>query len=1062
VEPWPKLKADLTAYVPTPEVAALLTSPIALVTALRRLGAITGQQFESVERESTQASGSMSALKEPQKGSTLVTSVTLAETFARWGILQPLLGQFKVAIPSQDVQILRNEINALQGRAYAHSRVHEMLQHLRMETSYREIVLEHSLASDANVVSGPVMATVEELMQVKPLPGYLIWVDDRWANSHERYGEVQMISTLGIIEELKRTNNLGENAYYACRNRLRIADFRFIPLIAQELLFLIKGADVSQDVLTVTPELLALQQYFARILLDRDAFQFPPLQANAPRPQGEIEFLNSSITAVVEAITSIFQSDSTNDVKNLQAGWLFDNLWCNLEQMPIIFGRENPKEAAKFAEGSGDMLFLARLIDQKAFKSEDNFRQCVAWLDHKIFSDLSRRSSVAEHVSRILDQEASRATQKPADKARLLVLSRWHANLPSSIQDQVKVSERTRLKLGIRNTSVIQVNNIEFLSKPFWQAAEKAYNGKEAILDPITPQNEIKVEVQHSSPVPALVFRTEGKAPWGFEDDILALLDRKIGKRIEVLQRHPEWLDSAGGKISVMQVANLRDGAMRVSKINDRRNKSIWHRYMKLAQIYASKVEIPLDDLSPPNVDEFAHYLRWPSNAVTDNLDWEAIGKRLLIGVGWEQAFSRLAGLPKPLPNILTSTFKGFRDEDKQAIFKKLSNSVSPMARCHVLELKKCSGLDCGPNEVNDLMSDAVLEDGKALLQIVHWAWGCFGELNFSIEHKDVARLAFSWVHANQLFSILKTGSTSSEIFNFFSKNDRTPVSEMFVSSKGEDDICYPRNLSSEVLVMTAIASALSAGLTEGPKVADSIMERAKAIIISNQGELNWPRVEWLYSPSLFSNRLESFLGSPRDKLLSALIGEESARILGSESMLQQMEALLAGLELDSTKAENWAMFGFVLRGRPCPDSLKSRLAAVMKRTNFSKLNFGDSVEYSLLLTVCTQAWHAGGEEFILKYKNEILSFAKKFGNQAGITETQKQESIYRCVASLTRHAEFERQAALCADTLIDLSTQLQDFRILVRSLIPIILRLPFDQLRAFWKLILITRVQGS
>ena len=276
------------------------------------------------------------------------------------------------------------------------------------------------------------------------------------------------------------------------------------------------------------------------------------------------------------------------------------------------------------------------------------------------------------------------------------------------------------------------------------------------------------------------------------------------------------------------------------------------------------------------------------------------------------------------------------------------------------------------------------------------------------------------------------------------------------MAADGEDDIIYPRNLTAEVLMVTTVASALADKLGDSPPVADSLRSQVRVLMSEQQAGLTWPKPEWLYNPSVFSDALSSFTALPRERLLPDLVGEELAKYLSSANLTAQMEALIAGLEEDPGKGNVWTMLGVVMRGRPCPEALRSRMGALAKRIDFMALDLGEEARYSALLTLSAQAWQLGGEELVRKFQNQIAAFAgwlKQLPTKAG--SRQREEMIVRCVLFLARHVSNGRAVAYCAEAMLAAWRQWPELGGTLRAMVPFFLQLPNEQLTAFWELIL-------
>ena len=128
-----------------------------------------------------------------------------------------------------------------------------------------------------------------QLLEAEQGEGHYAWIDDRFLNSYGRCGDVPIITTLGVIEELHRRQAISTTKYHALRHRLRASDFRYVPLNSEEIVEFVTHAPVEDGHIVETPELSVLRRYHARVLLDHEALQLPPLQFKSPNPEGRTQ-----------------------------------------------------------------------------------------------------------------------------------------------------------------------------------------------------------------------------------------------------------------------------------------------------------------------------------------------------------------------------------------------------------------------------------------------------------------------------------------------------------------------------------------------------------------------------------------------------------------------------------------------------------------------------------------------------------------------------------------------------------------------------------------------------
>jgi hypothetical protein len=193
---------------------------------------------------------------------------------------------------------------------------------------------------------------------------------------------------------------------------------------------------------------------------------------------------------------------------------------------------------------------------------------------------------------------------------------------------------------------------------------------------------------------------------------------------------------------------------------------------------------------------------------------------------------------------------------------------------------------------------------------------------------------------------------------------------------------------------------------------------------------------------------------------LAPVLGEEFSKRLSTAQLRPQIEALIAALEQDPAKGEIWTMLGVVLRGRPCPESLRPRLAALSTRVEFSSVVVEDAARFAVLLTMSAQAWSLGGEDLLRKFQKEIARYARWIAQQPDAVGNVKRhsETVIRCALALTRHVPNGRAVAYYAETLLLAWAEWPALGAILHNMVPFFLQLPDAQLRSLWDLILALR----
>jgi hypothetical protein len=1074
VDYWPKLKQDGTPFIPPAEIRPSLTTAIALVQALRREGAISEIEERRAKIELASISANPEIEEEPKMGQVLLLKGLMAETLAHAKVLKPLTSVFTVVIAENDAAFIQYHQQLSTCRQRVADHLNSALQHLRTSSAYAELELgkmpqEHR---DNGFLDAAELC-LAELIEADSDEGNWVWIDDRFLNNYAKCGDVPIITTLELLDELRRENHISAEDLFAYRHRLRMADFRFVSVSKEELLYHIKRAAVRDESIVETPELSVLRRYVARISLDRSAIQIPPLDFATPRPEGEQSVLITTNLATVDALADLFTAPEGNDETRVAGGnWLLHALWFPIEQFGKMLNVSSRSETVE-ARGAGDAMLLAKALGQRALSSNKITSRYMAWLENTVLCETGRQQAVANQVQTVIEHELKRQFSDALErKVRTEVVRHWYSILPATVREKMQLAGFVRRKLESGQKRVISIGDAQFEAVHFWNTAEKVYGeGVRSAIIALGSQCSYAVRIEHHGKSPVLLLETEGQSrPWGIEDAALDLLVANKQKRLAVLHQHPEWFDglSKATRKEMNHIASLPTADQRITTLDEFRKHSLWHQYRNLEDLCVTGKHPTLGQLMPPTAAGFSTFFRLSKEFKRpgSSLNWEQIGKALINDVGLKETLLRLCHLPRELPgNVLAS----FDKEEPSARLKLLSEldvpHRSPLARIQIVRLMLRGGFDSEKTiaGLEGLFNEAAIKETQALLKLVLWTWNQLGKISIKPTDTGIFRLLFAWGHAGRIYEILRQISSADQILEFFEKYMQTRPTEFLVGAKCENDVVFPCNVRPHTLLMTGIASALVCEKLGTNALPDRTRTLARSFCFEQKGDITWPRLDWLYDPETFANGLDSFLGQSREKLLCSILAKDDVNALSSRELRSQLDALITGLEEDPQKQSSWTFLGLVLRGQPCPSVFRSRLRGLMERVDFLALPFSEPVHYAVILALAVQAWPLGGKDLVKHWQQVIADFASWLAEQPGEIDDRKrrQRMLLHCIQALARSCPTEESVRIFVSTTLDTARKWNGFKAAVDELLPILLVLPDDQLGSAWPLILHIRSDG-
>lgn len=1064
VDLWPKRLNDGTVWGAPTELQASLTHAGAVVGELQRLGRIDEATANAaivlLAGDSTGV-----ASHAPAVGQRLFLTAAMAQVFARARVLGPLAETFPLIMPDDEIGGLRQREHNEQDRAFVGTRVRMMLEYLGNSNRLTNLVLKSGiepLGQDSGTDAA--QYCLAELLQAETGENYWVWSDDRWLNGHQHVANLPVVSTAEVLTGLRQAKVLSEGDYFALRHRLRQANYRFMPVMADELVHELNRSQEQRGTMLVeTPELMTLRKYFADCLAARDALQVPPVATGIPNSQGEVEFFLASIRAMHDAFVQIFtDSGAPNDLVKARATWLYYWMWAPAEHLGALLGKPVDERFASM-KGGGESLFLARMLDAKAFGQPENIRRYGDWLGEQISPEPSRVEDIRRHMQRTLEQTAAKVEKETlADHAHRWVLNRWYFNLPDWLREHLEMSAKTRQRLRIRNSAVVGVGTAQFESDKFWSAAEAAFAGSPATVTAIGDKQEFDLMIQKNTNGPQVIMQMKGKEEkWGFQDPALGVIHPTVSRRQALLVSHPEWFDLQGKRLKqeAAKIAAVPDARNRLTDLDRLRARSLWLYYLQLAEKFNRREEVSAEAMEVPDVDDYAHYLRTESSS-TAAVDWNHSAREMITAVKVEQAFIRLATLPMPLPDALLATLDGWPKARRSAMLGKLRKDVvSPLVRIQLFRL----GLRYGDNAAaaEHLLSEGMKEDIAALIEIAQWNWNGLGR--FGDKLSPVMRLAISWAHAGHLMEILLKASSSKDAIAFFHERRATFPAETIVRASGEEDIAFPRLTGPDLLLISAFGSAIAAEPEAGFQPTEMMRSQAQAMCVMPSAA-DLPKLEWLFDPATFTNLLGSFIGVQRESYLPLFTNERVATFVSSGELARQLEALLGSLETDPSGANAWIILGAIFRGRACPAPLKTRLEAVMRKTKIATLPADEKLRSATVLALAAQAAEVGGMALVEVWQDriaELASWLRGLPNGAAEQESRHQMLI-RCAVTLARHGPVRHPVGCFCQTMLKVCAAWPELSDNMAGTLQLLMRLPHPQLAEAWDLILAIRIRSS
>jgi hypothetical protein len=234
-----------------------------------------------------------------------------ASILAGAGLLDFVCDHFQVFVTSSAVQLARGGVQEHEHRTAVIGWLQRLLERVRdgIDNQVYEIIpvtqgrepsrLERRLAEDYDLL------TLSDMFNFDTEAGDVIWVDDRYVNGYGQREGAPIVAVTDVLKRLLADDRISAADYYGRLLMLRRSNVRYLPLDADEILFHLRQAQVTDGVAVETDELAALRRYVAACLTDGENLQKSPQPAGSSNPTGEINFVFETTAGVIDAMAAL-------------------------------------------------------------------------------------------------------------------------------------------------------------------------------------------------------------------------------------------------------------------------------------------------------------------------------------------------------------------------------------------------------------------------------------------------------------------------------------------------------------------------------------------------------------------------------------------------------------------------------------------------------------------------------------------------------------------------------------------------------------------------------------
>ncbi len=1022
----PDLEHWQAAVLPPPW-GDLLLGPRALLDGLLGEGLIDPQRHEAALTAFPPEPEVDGLIPLPPRGAALLSNTTLFGQFAELGMLTALSHRLRLHLTMQDWQRDQDAAENDSRRIALVDWTEGLIERVRAGGRYRVL----PAAGPGRTEGEPELSGLGELLSHPGEPGDLLWVDDRFINGYPSTGTTPIIGIVEVLELLCAHGALNRKQRFRWLNRLRVSDYRFIPLDADEILHWLRQAHPQGNRLAVPAELEVIARYWAVCLYQGDALQWA---GNDRHPQGELPFFVASQSAIGKVLTAIWSDDRLKEgLRQQRADWLLDNLYVGIADVDHLGPAPTPQRDLSligmdlavlcfgaFAvllrrigqnKGGGKGQEKAQLPDGRAKGGADQALDAaeayLRWICmHIVAPRLRADPEAVAPAAAALRGLILGSFGRDEDRLSLIgrCLLRFLPVLPPTLRSALNKDQDLMQRLGLAEVVIQDLDGLRFPVTEFWSAVEASLRGLRPILHEADTRQAFSVqrvsEPTNPRPIFNLADETGKTIREGYLEYCELLLDSRE-RRLQALRAHPHWWDGdpEGYEALERRLTALVPAERRIAEIIETAARSADAHYLAVATQWQCHPDgMSFDRCFPPPLAAVLTYLRCRGEADSTAFDTAVLWRRLVESIpperGLAEPLRRIALLPCPLPDAVHARLGELDAQQTADLCGTLATLlIDPVGRLHLIDLllgaarRWPAALELAQAQIAHVASarfDAEVELVKALVDL---AYGAFGNEGADAEAEPRARLAAAWCHAGRIAGVLLAGPVDpASAAKHMRAWNPFPHRSLYASAQEPiQDLAWPWHVDATDLRYMGLGRVLA----QHP-------ETAAALDLSPLLDRLWrfqaDEYHLLADPALLTDVLGCLWGGDRSDHLALLLGPDTAAQFSPVAFAARIDELLTRLTADPLQTPHWRNLWLTIRHGQLSGADADRLAAVLDGLDFERLIDADPMLQIPLLDLAVRhtAQPAAIAAHILRWAVELDTgiqprpgFSEQFGEAA-------------------------------------------------------------------------------
>jgi hypothetical protein len=484
-----------------------------------------------------------------------------------------------------------------------------------------------------------------------------VWIDDRAINRHQFAGTARLVDVLDVVAALAAAGRIDPQRRWAVHHQLRSANVRIVPLIADEILYHLRAARITDGVIVETPPLRVLRQYAAAVLEDAHMLRMPTPEQLAMGHIEELEVVRVYNTAVRDTLIELWRSArhqpgvAGRAEAEARSHWLMSSLYIDLgilraqvirtsrarrpnddAMSDVALSTEAPDPTISALDAAALLTNVIHLLstgEQLRNPTDDLAVAYANWVYTAVAADraardASFRAALIAQLRHFLLTWVSADEKSRRRRALARRLAGWTFDaLPEPLRDVIAEDQMLLRRLGRSVSTSLTVGPWHIALREFAEhasnlSARPSASNSAAELMTIDGEAPVQLTLTFTGPASFTLSSPNGGQTIRVRDAAFGILSPALAERRLACEavRHEVDLSVDAWRRATKRLVATKDPAARFEALVKYRQQAVGTRFTEMTGRWRKEGRVRTEDLRASPPDAVLNHLRlkgeWP------------------------------------------------------------------------------------------------------------------------------------------------------------------------------------------------------------------------------------------------------------------------------------------------------------------------------------------------------------------------------------------------------------------------------------------------------------------